>query len=405
MITGIGSVSALGVGTETTFTRAVRGQCGIDVADLAAAGGAPVRLRGKVDDRELDSVSEAELAGYDRAVVLALNAAREAWSHAGTPEVDATRLAVSVSAGIAGAASLMSSYQRQLGSGSARVPAGTLPRIMPNAVAAVLAIELRAGAGTYSPVSACSSGADAIAQAYRLLATGEADVVVAGGAEALLHPYVVAGFAALRTLSRRHESPELAARPFDRARSGFVLAEGAGILVLETRRHAQGRGARVLAGLRGIGVTSDGYKLTIPDPDGAGAARAMRSALATGDLGPADVAAVSAHATGTRVGDAAETKALSATFGRHLDRVLVTGLKSMVGHAIGGSGALAAAVAARGLTAGLATPTPNFTEADPGTELNIPNTPAPALPRNGAGAVLVNSFGFGGQNVCLCLAP
>lgn len=402
VVTGLGAVSPVGVGIESTFAAAMAGSCGIQVISEEEAGGVPVRLRGKVDEAALKDVTDQEKITYDRSVVFALQAMREAWAHAGQPEVDPTRLAVSVSAGIAGVGSLVETHERLRDHGATGVRATTIPRSMPNAVAAVLAIELKARAGTYCPISACSSGSDALAYAYRLLALGEADIVVAGGTEAILRPAAVMGFAALRALSRNHDAPHLAARPFDRSRDGFVLGEGAGVLVLETAEHARRRGAEVLGVLRGVGVTSDGFHLVAPEPSGAGAANAMRRALATSELEASDVAAVSAHATGTRLGDAVEAKALRAVFGEALPQVGVTGLKSMVGHLVGASGAVAAAVAVRGLRDEVVTPTPNFAEPDTNVSLNISADGPTALPDNGARAMLVNSFGFGGQNVSLC---
>lgn len=397
-VTGLGVVGPLGVGTEATFTAALEGRHGFQRIPDQVGGSWPVAVWAPVQD-ELPEVSRQELRAHDRSGALALQAVREAWRQAGSPPVDGERLSVSFSAGMAGAGSVDAAYTRYLSTGGTL--ASTVPRTMPNAPAAALAIELGAHAGTYSLVSACASGADAIAHGARLIATGETDVVVTGGTEAVLLPIPVLSFAAIRALSQQRD-PARACRPFDRQREGFVLGEGAAVLVLESLAHAEARNATILALLSGTGVTSDAHHLVAPDPSGRQAARAMTRALSAAGVGPSGVAAVNAHATGTRAGDAAEAAALAQVFGAHLERLPVTGLKSMLGHLVGAAGPVAAAMAVQSLRSGLLPPTPSFEAADPGVSLTVP-TDRPA--KLADGAIMVNSFGFGGHNVTLCFAP
>jgi 3-oxoacyl-[acyl-carrier-protein] synthase II len=404
-ITGLGVVSPLGCSAEAAFDAALKGECGISLADPPEHPDLRVRLRAPVQDDLVPDLTEHEVRTLDRSVAWGLSAVRQAWAMAGQPAAEPARVTVSLASGMGPFLALDISLQRFHQGGPRMVLATTVPRTMPNALAAAAAIEVRAKGGTFSLVSACSSGADCIAHAVRLIRAGEADVVVAGGSEAVLHPSVAASFDQLRALSRHHDDPSRACRPFDQDRDGFVLGEGAAVMVLERLDHARGRGATVIARIAGAGVTSDASHLVAPDASGQMAAEAMLTALRAGALGPQDVGGVSAHATGTRVGDAAEAAALQRVFGERIDEVPVTGLKSMTGHLVGASGPLAASLAALSVSTGRLTPTPSFRQADPGCPLDVVGAQERPLPRRGAGVVLVNSFGFGGQNVSLCISP
>jgi 3-oxoacyl-[acyl-carrier-protein] synthase II len=404
-VTGVGVVSPLGCTAESAFEAALKGECGITMLPRQEHPDLPVRVSARVDDGQVPGLTEPEWRGMDRGVALGLSAVRQAWQMAGSPTPEPTRLAVSLSSGMGSFLSLDTSLQRFHQGGARAVLASTVPRTMANALAAVSAIELGAQAGTFALVSACSSGTDCIAHAVRLIRSGEADMVVTGGSEAVLHPSVVASFDRLRALSHQDEDPAMASRPFDRDRDGFVLGEGAAVLVLERLDHARARDAKVLATVTGAGVTSDAAHIVAPDPTGRMAAAAMLGALRSGGLGPQDVAAVSAHATGTRVGDAAEAAAVSQVFGDQTGQVPITALKSMSGHLVGASGPLATVMAVFSVSTQQLTPTPNFQRADPDCPLDIVGAEYRPLPRRGAGVILVNSFGFGGQNVSLCIGP
>ncbi len=274
----------------------------------------------------------------------------------------------------------------------------TVPMLMPNGASGAIGIELGAKAGAHTPVSACASGAEAMAYAMDMIRTGRADIVVAGGTEAAIHPLPVAGFTAMQALSRRNDSPETASRPYDVTRDGFVLGEGAGCVVLEAEEHARARGARIYAELVSAGLTSDAFHIAAPDPSGIGATRAMQQALETGGLTPDDVIHVNAHATSTPAGDIAESAAIRAALGSAADRIGVSATKSMTGHLLGAAGAVEGIFCILALHHRTAPPTINLTEQDPAVELDV----VTGGPREiGEGVALNNSFGFGGHNVAV----
>ena len=273
---------------------------------------------------------------------LALVAAREAWADAGTPEVDPERLAVVVTSGIGGVQTLLAQYDVLKERGASRVSPHLVPMLMPNGAAATVELEFGARAGAHTPVSACASGAEAIAYGLDLIRAGRADVVIAGGSEAAIHPLPLAGFAAMRALSPRNDDPSAASRPFDKARDGFVLGEGAGIVVLERASFAEARGARSGATLLGSGASSDAHHVAAPEPNGAGAARALALALRDAGLAPDDVAHVNAHATSTPLGDVAEARAIRTALGSAADSVVVSATKGSTGHLLGAAGAVEA---------------------------------------------------------------
>jgi len=302
-----------------------------------------------------------------------------------------------VSSGIGGILTLLSQYDVLRERGARRVSPHTVPMLMPNGPAATVGLELVARAGVHAPVSACASGAEAIALALDLLRAGRADVVVAGGAEAAIHPLPIAGFAAMRALSLRDE-PEAASRPYDKARDGFVLAEGAAVLVLETAEHAHRRGARIYAELVGAGISSDAHHVAAPEPTGEGAGRAMALAMRDAKVTPADVVHVNAHATSTPLGDVAEARAMHRALGAAIRDVSITATKSCTGHLLGAAGALEAAVTVRGIEEGVVPPARNLDDPDDDVVLDVVRISPREMP---AGVALSNSFGFGGHNVTL----
>lgn len=402
VITGLGIVSPVGGDAPSTMKALLSGESGVTLLPEGQRERTPVYLCGPVDDAALARVSRKEKLRHDRSVHLALQAGREAWDDAGAPEAEPSRTAVVVATAMGGLNVLLGQYDRFLVKGPVGMPAHTLTGIMPNASAAQLAIEVNARAAAFSPATACASGSDAIAHAMRLFRAGEIDLALAGGTDAVVHPVTLSAFAALRALSTRHEEPSRASRPFDRDRDGFVLGEGAAVLVLERRRHAEARGARVWARVAGAGSTCDASHLAAPDPTGRWNAEAIGKALRAAGLTPSDVSCVSAHATATVQGDLAESEALKKAFNGALSGICVTALKSSFGHTMGASGALAAAVAAMSVRERAVPPTRNLDNLDPAIDLDVVRGAARPLP--GGAAVLVNAAGFGGHNTALVIA-
>jgi 3-oxoacyl-[acyl-carrier-protein] synthase II len=337
-------------------------------------------------------------------------AGREAWADAGfdpVPKskdgvpnetvsgVDPERLAIVIGSGIGGALTMLGQDDVLEERGVRRVSPLTVPMLMPNGPAAALSLEFGARAGAHATVSACASGAEAISLAADLIRLGRADVVVAGGTEAVVHPLPMAGFAQMRAMSTRNDEPERASRPFDKGRDGFVLGEGAGVLVLESAEHAAARGARAYAEIAGGGITSDGYHITAPDPSGSGAARAMTLALRDAAVDPAEVVLVNAHATSTPTGDVAEAVAIGAAIG---DNALVTAPKSMLGHLLGAAGAVETIATVLSVWDGVVPITRNLDDLDDGVQLDVVSVEPRRLP---VPVAVNNAFGFGGHNVAL----
>ncbi len=395
LITGVGMTTPVGGTAPDTWRALLAGASGVRRLDAPWAEALPVRIAAPVLVDPGDVLDRVEARTLDRVQRLALVAAREAWADAGCPAVAPERLAVVVGSGIGGVLTLLDQYDVMRERGPRRVSPFTVPMLMPNGPAATVGLELGARAQVRAPVRACASGADALALALDLLRLGYADVVVAGGAEASIHPLPLAGFAQMRALSAREDDPEAASRPFDADRDGFVLGEGAGILVLETAAFAADRGARAYAELAGAGVTADSHHITAPEPTGAGAARAMQLALDSAGLAPADVGYVNGHATSTPVGDVAEASAIRSVFG---SSVAVSATKSMTGHLLGAAGAVEAAATALAIFEGRVHGTRNYDKPDEQCDLDVIG-PAPRSVV--LDAAVSNSFGFGGHNVSL----
>jgi 3-oxoacyl-[acyl-carrier-protein] synthase II len=348
----------------------------------------PAEVLGRVPARKLD-----------RSQQLALVAAREAWADAGQPDVEPERLAVVVASGIGGVTTLLDAYDTLATKGARAVSPHTVPMLMPNGSAAAVALELGARAGTHAPVSACASGAESIAMALDLLRLGRADVVVCGGTEAAIHPLPMAGFAAMRALSTRNDEPQAASRPFDKGRDGFVLGEGAGVLVLERASSAAARGAHVYAELAGAALTSDAHHIAAPDPEGRGAGRAIALAMRDAGASAEDVVHVNPHATSTPLGDLAEVKALHSALGDAARSIPVSATKSATGHLLGAAGGLEALLTVLALEHRLAPPTRNLDDPDDDVDLDVVRFEPRPLPM--PGVALSTSFGFGGHNTAL----
>ncbi|MFF0633059.1 KasA/KasB family beta-ketoacyl-ACP synthase [Nocardia sp. NPDC004151] len=400
VVTAMAATTCLGAGLDTTWSRLLVGDSGIGTLtdDFVTANQLPVRIGGRLVTQPGERLTRIEQRRMSFVQQLALVLGRQVWQDAGAPRVEAERLAVAVGTGLGGGDALINAVDLMKAGGYRKVPPMTVPMVMPNGPAATVGLEIGAKGGVYAPVSACASGAEAIAHAWRLIATGEADVAIAGGVEGHIDAVPIASFAMMRAMSTRNDEPERASRPFDLDRDGFVFGEAGALLVLESAEHARARGARVLGRVLGAGITSDGYHITGTSPDGDGAARAMRKALAAAGLTGADVDHVNAHATGTPVGDASEAKALMAV----TPHASVYAPKSALGHSIGAVGALEAILTLRTLAEQIVPPTLNFENPDPGIELDVvADKPREQRLRY----ALSNSFGFGGHNVTLALAP
>jgi len=402
VITGLGAVSPLGAGVEDLWTGLLAGRSGIHSLDEDWPSEIPVRIGGRLPIDVETALSSEKNRSQDKVQQLAVLAARQAWTDAGSPEVDASRLAVVVGTGIGGVQTLLAQHDAMREGGPRKLSPYAIPTLIPNGPAAAVGLELGARAGVHTPVSACASGAEALALGFDLLRADRADVVVCGGAEASLHPLPVSAFAAMRALSRRSCDPTEASRPFDKKRDGFVMGEGSGMVVLERASEARRRGARVWAELAGAGVSADSHHIVQPDPVGDGAARAMTAAMRAAGIGPDQVVHVNAHGTSTPRGDLAEARAIRRALGAAADSVPVSATKSMTGHLLGASGALEAVITVLSVSAGLAPPTLNLEDLDDDVDLDVVRWAARPLR---SGTALSNSFGFGGHNVSLAFGP
>lgn len=400
VITGLGMTTPVGGDVASCWSAVLAGDSGVSAITAEWADDQPCKIAAfaKVDPSEvLDRPTARKL---DRSQQFALIAAREAWSDAGTPELDPNRLGCVVATGIGGVISLIEQYDILNERGPSRVSPHMVTMIMPNGPAAIVGLEIGARAGVHTPVSACASGAEAISYAARMIQSGRADVVLAGGTEATIHPLTMAGFSAMRALSTRNDDPQGASRPYDIGRDGFVMGEGAGMLVLESEEFAKARGAKIYGYYGGTGMTSDGHHIAQPDPDGTGAARAINFALEDAGLSVTDIVHVNAHATSTPQGDVAEAAAIRGALGHHTDNVIVTGTKSMTGHLLGGAGAIETIFSVLALKDRVSPPTINLHDMDPDVNLNVAANAPVKLP-DGDIAALNNSFGFGGHDVAL----
>jgi 3-oxoacyl-[acyl-carrier-protein] synthase II len=404
VITGMGATTPLGGDVASTWDGLLAGKSGIRTieADWVDKYDLPVKIGAQLAEDPLERLPRVQARRLDRCEQVAVIAARQAWADAGFTEptddhqdVEPERLGVTIGTGVGGPVTLISQFDVLREHGIRKVSPLTVPMLMPNGPAAHVGIELKARAGVHSPASACASGAEGIAAGYEMIRSGRADVVVAGGAEACIHPITLAGFAQARTVSTRNDDPARASRPFDAQRDGFVLGEGSGVVVLERADRAKARGARIYATLSGFGITSDGYHITGNHPEGIGQIAAMRAAITMAGLSPSDIGHVNAHATSTVVGDVGEAAAIRTAVGDH---TVVTAPKGALGHLVGGAGAVEGIATILALYHGLIPATLNLENLDPRVRLDV----VTGEPRKvEITAALSNSFGFGGHNTAL----
>ena len=402
VVTGLGATTPVGGSVPQTWEAILAGRSGARPMefDWVSQYELPVTFAAQIHTPPEQVLAKVETRRLDPSSQYALIAAREAWADAGLPEVEPERLAVAVGSGIGGVWTLLSQWDTLREKGPRRVYPLAVPMLMPNGPAAAISLDLGARAGAHTPVSACASGAEGMGYAVQLIRSGRADIVIAGGTEAAVHPMPIAGFAAMQALSTRNDDPAAASRPYDTARDGFVLGEGAAIIVLESEAHAKARGARIYAELAGVGMSADAHHITAPEPEGAGASRAMLEAIATAGGTTADVVHINAHATSTPVGDVAEANAIRRAFGALADSIPVSATKSMTGHLLGAAGAVEAIFTILALHHRLAPASINLDSMDPQIALDVVHGSHRQLP---AGDLLAldNSFGFGGHNVAL----
>jgi 3-oxoacyl-[acyl-carrier-protein] synthase II len=404
VVTGLGAVTPLGGDVPATWSALLAGKSGVRRLAESWAAELPVQIAAPAAGDPADVIPALQLRRMDRFEQLALVAARQAWQDAGAPETAPDRLGVSIASGIGGLGTTLEAYDMLREKGWQKLSPYTVPMLMPNGAAAWVGIELGARAGVHTAVSACASSAEAIGYGIQMIRSGRADVVVAGGAEATIIPLSMAAFAVMRALSLRNADPERASRPFDKARDGFVMGEGAGVIVLESAEHARRRGAAIYAIAAGAGYAADAHNLVLADPTGNGAADAMKRALADAGVTPEQVVHINAHATSTPAGDGAEAMAIRQVLGDAAGGVVVSATKSMTGHMIGASGAVESIAAICTLREGVAPPTVNLDE--PADEIvdagiRISTSPSELRQQSSPAVALNNSFGFGGHNVAL----
>jgi len=402
VVTGLGATTPVGGTAPQTWEAVLAGRSGartmpfewVEKYDL------PVKFAATIHTDPGEVLSKVEVRRNDPSGQYALIASREAWADAGEPDVDPLRLAACIGTGIGGVWTLLNAWDTLREKGPRRVFPLAVPMLMPNTSSAAVSLDRGARAGAHTPVSACASGLEAMAYAADMIRTGRADIAVAGGTEAAVHPLPIAGFAAMQALSTRNDEPEKASRPYDTGRDGFVLGEGAGVMVLEEYESAKARGATIYAELAGVGMSADSHHITAPEPEGAGAARAMQEAVRSAGLTPKDIVHINAHATSTPVGDVAESNAIRRAFGDDADGMPVSATKSMTGHLLGAAGALEGVLTVLAIRDRLAPATVNVDDLDPEIKLDVVRGEARKLPE-GDIAALNNSFGFGGHNVAV----
>lgn len=401
VVTGLGATTPLGGDVTSTWDGLLSGRSAARLLtdDWVDRFNLPTRFAARLAVEPTEILPRVEARRLDRCEQVAVVAAQQAWEDAklGEPgeSVDPERVGVVIGTGIGGVQTLLSQDDLLETAGLRKVSPLTVPMLMPNGPAAHVGLVLKARAGVHAPVSACASGAEGLAWGWRMVHWGEADVVVCGGAEASIAAITMAGFCQARTMSTRNDAPELASRPWDVDRDGFVLGEGAGIMVLESAEHAAARGARVYGRLAGAGTSADSYHITAPDPEGTGQARAITTALRNADVSPADIGHVNAHATSTPVGDVTETVAIRKAIGSH---PILTAPKGSLRHLLGAAGAVEAIATLLAVHEGVIPPTANLEHLDPGVVLDVVS----GQPRKVALTAAVNdAFGFGGHNVAL----
>src|ERR671910_396823 len=398
-VTGLGAITPIGLDAASTWQAAVAGESGIDFIRAFDAGEYPVRIAGEVKDFDPATVAPAKDARrMDRNVQLALGAAQEAWRDSGLNGVDPARVGVVVRSAIRGLPGIADQHSVLLERGHDRVSPFFIPSVLVDSASGQIAISLGLRGPNYAPVSACATGSHAVGEGAELIRRGAADAVLAGGTESCIHPLILAGFCAMRGLVAEDEDPTKASRPFDATRAGFVMSEGACILLLEELEAAQARGATVYAEVLGYGASNDAHHMAQPEPEATGVAAMMRAALRRSGVEPERVGYLNAHGTSTPLGDMAETKAIKDVFGEHADRLAVSSTKSMMGHCFGAAGAIEAQMAALAVHHEKLPPTINYEHPDPVCDLDyVPNEARDA----DVEVALSNAMGLGGHNACV----
>jgi 3-oxoacyl-[acyl-carrier-protein] synthase II len=400
-VTGLGAVTPVGNDAASTWRAAVAGESGVDFIRSFDADGFPVRIAAEVKDFDPSGVATPrEVRKLDRNVLLALGAAREAVADAGLNGFDPARVGIVLGSAIGGFLGIMEQAEVLRARGADRVSPNFLPNVLVDSASGQVAISLGIRGPNYAVVSACATGSHAVGEGAELIRRGDADAVLAGGTEACMHPLILAGFCAMRGLVAEEEHPPRASRPFDATRAGFVMGEGACVLVLEELEAAQRRGAEVYAEVLGYGASNDAHHMAQPDPESIGVAEMMRAALARAGVEPEQVGYVNAHGTSTPLGDAAETKALKDVFGDHAYDLAVSSTKSVMGHCFGAAGAIEAMMCVLALHEGSLPPTINYEHPDPDCDLDyVPNEAREAR----VDVALSNAMGLGGHNGCVLL--
>ncbi len=399
VVTGLGAVTPLGNDVASTWRAALAGESGVDFIRAFDASEYPVRIAAEVKDFDANSVaSPKEVRKLDRNVLLALAAAREAVDDAALNGFDPARVGIVFGSAIGGFLGIMEQSEVLRERGPDRISPNFLPNVLVDSASGQLAISLGIRGPNYAVVSACATGSHAVGEAAELIRRGDADAVLAGGTEACMHPLILAGFCAMRGLVAEEEDPARASRPFDATRAGFVMGEGACVLVLEELDAARARGAEIYAEVLGYGASNDAHHMAQPDPESVGVSEMMRAALRRAGVEPERVGYINAHGTSTPLGDAAETKAIKDVFGDHAYELAVSSTKSMMGHTFGAAGAIEAAMCVLALRHGMLPPTINYREPDPACDLDyVPNAARPAQ----VDVALSNAMGLGGHNGCV----
>jgi len=400
-VTGLGAVTPLGLDAQSTWDEAVAGRSGVDWIQSFDATGYPVRIASEVKGFDPAAVvGPKDARRLERNVVLAVAAAREAWADADLDGVDPARAGVLVGSAIGGVMGVLAQDEVRRARGHDRVSPWFLPNVLVDSASGQIAIDLGLRGPNYAPVSACATGSHSVGEAAETIRRGDADVVLAGGTESCMHPVILAGFCAMRGLVAEEEDPTLASRPFDATRAGFVMGEGACVLLLEDLERAQARGARVYAEVLGYGTSNDAHHMAQPDPESVGVAEMMRAALVRAGVAPERVGYINAHGTSTPQGDLAETNAVKDVFASHAYELAISSTKSVLGHLFGAAGAVEAMMCVRALHEGVLPPTINYRNPDPECDLDyVPNEAR----RVQVDVALSNAMGLGGHNACVLL--
>lgn len=402
VITGMGAVTPLGNDVSTYFNALISGQSGIAKIQAFDTTHFDVTFAGEVKNFNPTPFfkNPKDAKRNDRYAQFAMAAAKEAFAQSGIQTFDMERAGVIVGSGIGGLITIEEEHTKLVQKGPGRVSPFLIPMMISNMASGNIALEFGFGGPNFAVVTACATANQSMGEAWRLIRTGEADLMIAGGSEAACTPLGIAGFSNMRALSSRNDAPEKASRPFDKDRDGFVLGEGAGIVILESLEHAQKRGATILAEMVGYGISADAYHMTAPHPEGAGAARAMKIALKHAELNPQQVSYVNAHGTSTPQGDVCETCAIKSVFGADASKVVVSSTKSMTGHLLGAAGAIELIACIEAIQKGIVPPTINLDNPDPACDLDYVPHKAREMKVDVA---LNNSFGFGGHNASIAL--